>query len=126
MLTFSSIALILPGVIFLVVALKRRAHANRLQELSALAASALRVPLDAFSAHLRVPAGEAQSMLLEAISAGLVRGRLDLEERVFIAASSDGNAERVSAVCPSCGARAEVLLAPGERGRCPYCSAPLR
>ena len=120
-----AIALLGPGAALLAGALATKARGLKLQRLSALGAAASRLPLGEIAADLEVPVTEARTLVLDAVSLGLLRGRMDLEAGVFLSSSAEGSVRPIDARCDACGATSTVVRIGTEPVRCPFCGDDL-
>lgn len=116
----------LVGLALAVAGARRRARARRLRDLDGLGLSHTRLPLERVERELEVGASEARALIREALGHGILEGRLDLEEGVFVSAIADDRVGHRTIRCTTCGAASAVLRGPGLAQACPYCGAPAR
>jgi hypothetical protein len=114
-----------PAVLFLTLGYRALQRNRRFERLIALAASAVRLPMHSVATELGLPISDARSMLMEAIALGAVRGRMDLEDGVFISGNADERVQQTSKTCSRCGAQSQVVTAPGQAAICPHCRAAM-
>jgi len=116
-------ALLLPGVVLLAVGLANRRRAERLRRVAALGAASQRIPVDTVAQDLEVTPSVARKYLLDAVSLGLLSGRIDLEHGVFLSTGAESSIGNVESKCRACGAAATVVTRAGEATICPFCGA---
>ncbi|MBC8071931.1 MAG: hypothetical protein IAG13_26625 [Deltaproteobacteria bacterium] len=121
-IVFSIGAMIVPGVLLVLGARKQARRAEQLAKITALATASQRLPIAVLAEDLQVSVVQARDLLLAAISARLVIGRLDLEHGVFVSGSTHGGVQQVTMTCGSCGARSSVIVSVGSPSTCPYCA----
>jgi hypothetical protein len=119
---FSIAAMIVPGVLLVLAARRQARRAEQLAKIAALATASQRLPIALLAQDLQVTAAQARDLLLAAIGARLVIGRLDLEHGVFVSGSTHGGVQQVTMTCGSCGARSSVIVSAGSPSTCPYCA----
>lgn len=124
-LAFALILFLLPGALLWSSGYRRRAREERLRRVAALGAVAQRMPIAEVALQAGVDDGEARRLLFDAVSAGLLRGRIDVEAGVFLSSAADPSARTVESKCPKCGASSTVLAMAGDAAKCPFCGAAL-
>ena len=124
-LAFGAVAFGLPAGWLLLSARRIRASADRRARLVGLVASRARIPLDELASLLGLSRANAHELLVECIATGQVRGRLDINEGVFLSASVDTGVREMARTCPSCGASTVVVAGPGQAGRCSFCGGAI-
>jgi len=110
-----------PAAVLLWVGVRRRTHARHLDQVIAMGQASTRLPLPQLAEQLGVAVPRAQGLVLEAIAAGKLAGRLDYEHGVFISASAHSGVQKVGVQCPSCGGISQVILTPGSSAHCTFC-----
>lgn len=110
-----------PGAILLTVGLRSRRARRLLDQVVAMGQASTRLPLQQVADQLGVPLPRARELLLEAIAAGRLAGRLDYEHGVFISSSAHTGVRQLSLTCPSCGGVSEVIVTPGSPSACRFC-----
>jgi hypothetical protein len=121
---FSLIIFIVPMVVFLILGVSRKRRFDRFQKLIGLAGASVRLPLAMISQDLGLSPTDTRTFVLEAVANGTLRGRLDVEQGVFVSATAEQGIVQASMQCKSCGGTATMHVVPGQRAQCPYCSAP--
>lgn len=116
---------LLPGAILLAIGLRARRDARLLAQVIAMGQAAARLPLQQVGEQLGVPIPRARELVLEAIGAGKLAGRMDYEHGVFISGSAHTGVRQTSATCPACGAVSDVIVAPGTAANCHFCGQQL-
>jgi hypothetical protein len=119
--------LFLPGLYLWLTARAIEARNDRIERVAALASVQGRMPLGDAASTLGVGVGEARVLLLDAVAAGLVDGRIDAEKNVFLVSTGVAPVSTLDVVCGSCGGRSTVSVRAGETPKCGYCggaSAP--
>ena len=124
-LAFGAVAFGLPAAWLLLSARGLRASADRRARLVGLANSRARIPLDELASQLGLSPAVARELLVDCIATGQVRGRLDINEGVFLSASVETGVREVVRTCSSCGAPSSVVAGPGQAARCPFCGGAL-
>ena len=117
------VALLAPGLYLWTSAKARAARNERIERLAALAGIESQMPLANAASTLGIPTSEVRTLLLDAVSAGLLRGRIDGPRDVFLSDSAEHPLGEREVVCTSCGARAIVVARVNEAFTCPYCGA---
>jgi len=112
---------LVPAAVLLWIGSQRRRHARDFDQVVAMGQAAARLPLAALAEQLGVPVPRARELVLEAIAAGKLVGRMDYEHGVFISGSAHTGVQKVGVVCPSCGAISQVILTPGAAAHCTFC-----
>lgn len=110
-----------PAAVLLWIGTKRRRHARDLDQVVAMGQASARLPLTQLAAQLGVPVPRARELVLEAIAAGKLAGRMDFEHGVFLSGSAHTGVQKLAVTCPSCGASSEVIVAPGVAANCSFC-----
>jgi hypothetical protein len=118
---FSVVALVGPGALLVTLARRETLRASRMAKIVALATASERVPLAVLAEDLDLRKDEARELLLDAIAQGLVMGRLDLEEGLFVSGSTRGGVHQVPMTCRNCGAKSNVIVSASSATTCPYC-----
>lgn len=119
---FSLIAVMLPGLLLVFAARKQALRAKRIDTIVAFATASERVPLAQLATDLDCDVGSARDLLLEAIGAGRIVGRLDLEQGVFLSGSTRGGGIRqLTMTCKSCGGVSTVIVSVTSQSMCQYC-----
>jgi hypothetical protein len=124
-LAFALLLLLLPGLYLAVTGFRRRAHRERVERVAALGAVAARLPIAEVAAHTRVSEAEARGLLLDAVTAGVLRGRIDVEHGVFLSADADPSAGPREVACRRCGGSTTVVALAGAALACPFCGASI-
>jgi hypothetical protein len=114
-----------PAAVLLALGGWRRLAQGRLERLAALGAAHVRLPVGLVASELGLAEPRARQLMYDAIHAGYLRGRMDLEHGVFVSASAEASVQAVAFACRSCGGRPNVVVTPGHRPVCPYCRAAL-
>jgi hypothetical protein len=120
---FSLIIFLLPMAAFLLLAIKGKRRFDRFQKLIGLTAASIRLPLSMVSQDLALSPSDTRTLVLEAVASGVVRGRLDIEQDVFVSATAEQSIQQVAMKCRRCSGTATVHHVPGQQAQCPYCSA---
>ncbi len=120
-IVFSMVALVAPAVILVVLGLRARKTGQRLDRLAAMAAAASRLPLEQVASDLGVTKEEARGLVFDAISAGRIVGRMDLEHGVFISGTAHAGVQQLNMHCRNCGATSMVIVSMGHPSLCKYC-----
>ena len=117
-------ALVLPGFVLVGSARRDRRRVERVQRVAALASVASRLPFGQVAEDLGTDVATARKVLFDAVSFGVLSGRIDLERGVFVSGQPGvaSTGER-DVVCPGCGARSSVVVVPGLPTSCPFCGA---
>lgn len=120
------VALMLPGLVLVAAARRDRTRVERVHRVAALASVASRLPFGQVAEDLGTDVGTARKVLFDAVSFGVLKGRIDLERGVFTSGQPDvaPSGER-DVVCAGCGARSSVVVLPGLPTACPFCGAGL-
>jgi hypothetical protein len=118
---FSVIAVMLPGLLLVLAARKQALRTKRLEKIVALATASERLPFLQLATDLGVDATTARELLLEAIGAGRIVGRLDLEHGVFVSGSTHGGVRQLTMTCKGCGGRSTVVVTAHAQSLCQYC-----
>lgn len=111
----------IPGLILLILGLRARRAQRLLDQVVAMGQASPRLPLQQIAQQLGVPLPRARELILEAIAAARLAGRIDFEQGVFISASVHGGVRQLSLKCPSCGGVSDVLVSAGEPSLCRFC-----
>ncbi|MBA3546036.1 MAG: hypothetical protein H0T76_06115 [Nannocystis sp.] len=114
-------AFVVPGTVLLWVGLLRRRHARHLDQVVAMGQASARLPLAQLGEQLGIPVPRARELVLEAIAAGKLVGRLDHEHGVFLSGSAHTGVQKIGVQCPSCSGISQVILAPGVAAHCSFC-----
>ncbi len=112
---------VVPAAILLWVGIRRRRDARLLDQVVAMGQASARLPLPQLGEQLGVPVPRARELVLEAIAAGKLVGRMDFEHGVFLSGSAHTGVQKVGVQCPSCNAISQVILAPGTAVNCTFC-----
>jgi hypothetical protein len=112
---------VLPAAILLTLGVRRGRHARRLDQVIAMGQASTRLPLTQLAEQLGVAVPRARELVLEAIAAGKLVGRMDYEHGVFISGSAHAGVQQVGVHCPSCGGISQVILTPGSSAHCTFC-----
>lgn len=119
-----AIALLLgPGLYLWLTAKSLAAHNERVERLAALAGIEARMSLSDAATTLGVGIPEVRTMLLDAVNAGILRGRIDAEKNLFISDTRENPLGEREVVCGSCGGRSTVVVRANETPLCRYCGA---
>jgi hypothetical protein len=110
-----------PAAIFLTLGIRGRRRHTRLQRLAALGAASARLPLNEVALELGVEHNEARRLVLDAVGAGLLVGRLDLEQGVFLSGATTGAVREVAMTCRACGAQSRVVVSANTMSHCQFC-----
>lgn len=110
-----------PATVLLALGIRGRRRHTRLQRLAALGAASARLPLREVAAELGVDPNEARRLVLDAVGAGLLVGRLDLEHGVFVSGATTGAVREVSMTCRACGAQSTVVVTANTTSHCRFC-----
>lgn len=111
----------IPGLILLILGLRSRRAQRHLDQVVAMGQASTRLPLQQIAQQLGIPVPRARELVLEAIAAARLAGRIDFEQGVFISASVHGGVRQLSLKCPACGGVSEVLVSAGEPSLCRFC-----
>jgi hypothetical protein len=122
----AAVPLGVPGVALLLGGRSRRARARHLRDLEGLALARARLSLEDLCRELETSPSETRALVREALGHGILEGRLDLVEDVFLSALADPRFGERAARCRACGAASAVVRGPGVAPRCPYCGAAMR
>ena len=114
-----------PALVLLTLGVRRRALQGKLERLAALGSAHLRLPVSMVASELGLAEPAARQLMYDAIHAGYLRGRMDLEQGVLVSGFADASVQAGMFSCRACGARARAVVTPGHRPACPYCHAPL-
>jgi hypothetical protein len=114
-------ALVLPGLVLVGSARRDRRRVERVQRVAALASVASRLPFGQVAEDLGTDVATARKVLFDAVSFGVLSGRIDLERGVFVS----GQRRRRPANGTVCLAAApsSVVVVPGLPTSCPFCGA---
>jgi hypothetical protein len=123
---FALIVLILPAAILIGFGAKSKQRINRFHKLAGLAAASVRLPFSTIQTDLRMPLSDVRAFVLEALANGTLRGRLDIEEGIFISAAADTTIYQSTTRCNHCGANVTVFVVPGQTPTCAHCRSALR
>ncbi len=115
----------LPSAILFFFGLKARGYNKRLQHVSALGMASQRLPLQQIATDLGVSTTEARQLVIDAVSKGMLVGRIDLEQGVFISGATHQGVRQVSMRCHNCGAQSTVVVTAGSISNCQFCGARL-
>lgn len=117
-------ALVLPGLVLVGSARRDRHRVERVHRVAALASMASRLPFGQVAEDLGTDVATARKVLFDAVSFGVLVGRIDLERGVFVSGQPGvaPTGER-DVICPGCGARSAVVVVPGIPTTCPFCGA---
>jgi hypothetical protein len=119
---FSLLAVMLPGLLLVLAARKQALRTKRLDTIAALATASERLAFDQLATDLGVDAKTARELLLEAIGAGRIVGRLDVEHGVFVSGSTRASGvQQLTMTCKGCGGRSTVVVTAHSQSLCPYC-----
>lgn len=120
-LIMSAGVFVVPAAILLWIGIHRRRHARHLDQVVAMGQASARLPLPQLAEQLGIPVPRARELVLEAIAAGKLVGRMDYEHGVFLSGSAHTGVQKVGVQCPSCSAISQVILAPGVAAQCTFC-----
>jgi len=112
---------VVPATILLSIGIRRRRDARHLDQVVAMGQASARLPLPQLAEQLGIPVPRARELVLEAIAAGKLVGRMDYEHGVFLSGSADTGVQKVGVQCPSCSAISQVILSPGTAAHCTFC-----
>ncbi len=112
---------VVPATILLWIGILRRRNARHLDQVVAMGQASARLPLPQLAEQLGIPIPRARELVLEAITAGKLVGRMDYETGVFLSGSAHTGVQQVGVQCPSCSAISQVILAPGTAAHCSFC-----
>jgi hypothetical protein len=113
---------LIPGGAALAGLLWIRAKRRRISRVAALAQTNARLPMQAIATELACSPATAKKILFEAIEAGLVRGRMDIQQDTFFGESvAQPQVYTYAAPCRSCGAPLSLTITPGIPAHCPFC-----
>ncbi|MCA9634884.1 MAG: PCI domain-containing protein [Myxococcales bacterium] len=110
-----------PGLVLLLLGLRTRRSQHLLDQVVAMGQASSRLPLQQLSSQLGVPIPRVRELVLQAIAAGRLAGRMDFEQGVFVSASTTTGVRQLSLTCPSCGGVSEVIVSPSEPSLCRFC-----
>jgi len=120
-MVFSIVAMVGPGALLVTLARREARRSERMAKIVALATASQRLPISVLADDLDLPSDQARALLLDAIAQGLVIGRLDLEQGVFVSGSTHGGVQEVQMTCRNCGAKSNVIVSVASPTLCPYC-----
>ena len=112
---------LVPAAILVWIGILRRRNAHHLDQVVAMGQASLRLPLPQLAEQLGIPVPRARELVLEAIAAGKLVGRMDYEHGVFLSGSAHTGVQKVGVQCPSCSGISQVILAPGTAAHCTFC-----
>lgn len=112
---------VVPAAILLWIGIHRRRDARYLDQVVAMGQASARLPLPQLAEQLGIPVPRARELVLEAIAAGKLVGRMDYEHGVFLSGSAHTGVQKIGVQCPSCSAISQVILAPGVAANCTFC-----
>ena len=112
---------VVPATILLWIGIHRRRDARHLDQVVAMGQASARLPLPQLAEQLGIPIPRARELVLEAIAAGKLVGRMDYETAVFLSGSAHTGVQKIGVQCPSCSAISQVILAPGTAAHCSFC-----
>ncbi len=112
---------VVPAAILLWIGAQRRRDARHLDQVVAMGQASARLPLPQLAEQLGIPVPRARELVLEAIAAGRLVGRMDYEHGVFLSGSAHTGVQKIGVQCPSCSAISQVILAPGVAAQCAFC-----
>jgi hypothetical protein len=118
---FSVIAMVLPGILLVLAGRKQARRVACMETIVALSRASQRLPLAQLAEELKLTPADARALLLEAIGQHRIFGRLDLEQGVFISASTHGGVQQLTMNCRNCGGRSEVIVSAASTSHCQYC-----
>jgi len=114
-------AFLVPAAILLWIGTQRRRNARHLDQVVAMGQVSARLPLPQLAEQIGTSVPRARELVLEAITAGKLVGRMDYEHGVFLSGSAHTGVQKVGVQCPSCSAISQVILAPGTAAHCTFC-----
>ncbi len=119
-----AVSLALPGLVLVGAARRDRRRVERVHRVAALASVASRLPFGQVAEDLGTDVATARQALFDAVSFGVLAGRVDLERGVFVSGQPGvaPSGER-DVTCSGCGARSSVVFVPGIPTTCPFCGA---
>ncbi len=117
----SIVAMIGPGILLVLAGRRAARRAKQLDTIAALASASQRISFAVLATDLQVTQTVARALLLEAIAAGRIVGRLDLDAGAFISGSTHGGVQQVEMVCRNCGGRSRVIVSMSAPSLCSYC-----
>jgi hypothetical protein len=112
---------VVPATILLWIGIRRRRDALHLDQVVAMGQASARLPLPQLAEQLGIAVPRARELVLEAIAAGKLVGRMDYETGVFLSGSAHTGVQKVGVQCPSCNGISQVILAPGTAAHCSFC-----
>jgi hypothetical protein len=121
LLIMSAGIFIAPAVALLTIGVRSRRAARDLEQVIAMGQASARLPLQQIAEQIGVGVPRARELVLEAIAAGKLAGRMDFEHGVFVSASAHTGVQQAGVKCPSCGAISQQVLGPGVSARCTFC-----
>ncbi|MCY1068418.1 hypothetical protein OV090_26990 [Nannocystis sp. RBIL2] len=120
-------ALMLPGLLLVLEAHGRRRNEARMDMIVAVANTIPRVSFAQLADELGVSRRRARKLLLAAVGRGRVRGRVDLEQEVFVSSSLSAGSFGPPAqlpetmTCKGCGGESTVVKAVTAHAHRQYC-----
>lgn len=113
--------LFVPGLYLWLTARKIEARNGQIERVAALASVEGRMPLGDAAATLGTDVAQARVLLIDAVAAGLVDGRIDAEKNLFLVSTGAAPVTTLDVVCGTCGGRSTVSVRAGETPKCGYC-----
>ncbi|MBX7079583.1 MAG: PCI domain-containing protein [Nannocystaceae bacterium] len=117
----SVVAMMVPGIILITMGRRQARRGRQIDTIVALASAAQRLPFAQLAVDLGCSESEARKLLLEAIGAGRIVGRLDLDKGAFVSGSTHGGVQQLTMTCRSCGGTSVVIVTASSVSLCQYC-----
>jgi hypothetical protein len=123
LLVLAPLALI-PGILLMLVGLRKRGPVKDLQNLAELLKAYRRIKISKVAQKLGVTEFEAEKRIADCVDRGFVKGYIDRNTEEFFTVESLSQVVPQTG-CPKCGAPPEKIVLVGEIARCGSCGAAL-